>query len=230
MSQTWVCHSAESGRFCASGDRPDRAPAGCSYGYLSGRVPRMLLGCLGCRKRPKVSSQATCLDFVEVAIHSDRHRYGAAESDPAFEPIEAELAKQPVITGPAIVLHGDSDGVSPPRSSERHDRFFTGPYEQRVVPLHSVPARHWHRFPYRCQLSERAGAARWGAEGLRARRRQRQSESIPFLPNCGTTLYWEGDRNPAVSGVAVGAFDIPASENSPMNATPTMPSTSVIPR
>src|ERR1700720_497193 len=99
MSQTWVCHSAESGRFCASGDRPDRAPAGCSYGYLSGRVPRMLLGCLGCGKRPKVSSQATCLDFVEVAIHSDRHRYGAAESDPAFEPIEAELAKQPVITG-----------------------------------------------------------------------------------------------------------------------------------
>ena len=29
-----------------------------------------------------------------------------------------------------------------------------------------------------------------------------------FCPNCGTTLYWEGDRNPAVCGVAVGAFDI----------------------
>ena len=28
--------------------------------------------------------------------------------------------------------------------------------------------------------------------------------------NCGTTLYWEGDRNPAVCGVAVGAFDISA--------------------
>jgi hypothetical protein len=27
---------------------------------------------------------------------------------------------------------------------------------------------------------------------------------------CGTTLYWEGDRNPAVCGVAVGAFDISA--------------------
>jgi pimeloyl-ACP methyl ester carboxylesterase len=54
---------------------------------------------------------------------------------PHFEPIEAELAKQPVITGPAIVLHGDSDGVSPPRSSERHDRFFTGPHQRRVVPI-----------------------------------------------------------------------------------------------
>ena len=28
-----------------------------------------------------------------------------------------------------------------------------------------------------------------------------------FCPNCGSTVYWEGDRNPAVCGVAVGAFD-----------------------
>ena len=59
-----------------------------------------LAACLGCGKRPKVSSQATCLDFVEVAIHSYRHRYGAAESDPAFDRIEVELAKQPVNHGP----------------------------------------------------------------------------------------------------------------------------------
>ena len=31
-----------------------------------------------------------------------------------------------------------------------------------------------------------------------------------FCPNCGTTVYWEGDRNPAVCGVAVGAFDTAA--------------------
>jgi hypothetical protein len=31
-----------------------------------------------------------------------------------------------------------------------------------------------------------------------------------FCPNCGSTLYWEGDRNPAVYGVAVGAFDTSA--------------------
>ena len=100
-----------------------------------------LAACLGCGKRPKVSSQATCLDFVEVAIHSHRHCYGAAESDPAFDRSEVELAKQPVITVPTIVLHGDSDGVSPPRSSERHDRFFTGPHQRRVVPIagHFLP-------------------------------------------------------------------------------------------
>ena len=102
---------------------------------------RMLLGCLPCGKRPKVSSQATCPDFVEVAIDSYRHRYGAAESDPAFEPIEAELGRQPVITVPTIVLHGESDGVSPPEPSERHDRFFSEPYQRRVVPIagHFLP-------------------------------------------------------------------------------------------
>ena len=31
-----------------------------------------------------------------------------------------------------------------------------------------------------------------------------------FCPDCGSNLYWEGDRDPAVCGVAVGAFD-PAS-------------------
>jgi len=31
-----------------------------------------------------------------------------------------------------------------------------------------------------------------------------------FCPNCGSTVYWEGDRNPAVGGVAVGAFDTSA--------------------
>ena len=80
-------------------------------------------------------------DFVEVAIHSYRHRYGAAEGDPAFEEIEAELARQPVITVPTIVLHGECDGVSPAQSSDLHHRFFTGSYQRRVVPIagHFLP-------------------------------------------------------------------------------------------
>jgi pimeloyl-ACP methyl ester carboxylesterase len=80
-------------------------------------------------------------DLVEVVIHSYRHRYGAAQGDPAFERIEVELASKPVITVPTIVLHGESDGVSPPQSSERHDRFFSGPYQRRFVPVagHFLP-------------------------------------------------------------------------------------------
>jgi pimeloyl-ACP methyl ester carboxylesterase len=80
-------------------------------------------------------------DFVDVSIHSYRHRYKAAEGDPALEHIEAELAKRPVITVPTIVLHGESDGVSPPQSSEAHAPHFTGPYRRLVVPVagHFLP-------------------------------------------------------------------------------------------
>jgi len=28
-----------------------------------------------------------------------------------------------------------------------------------------------------------------------------------FCPNCGTSLYWESDRNPLTCGIAGGAFD-----------------------
>src|ERR1700720_1698929 len=63
------------------------------------------------------------------------------------ERIEAELAKQPVITVPTIVLHGESDGVSPPQSSERHDRFLyrprmpiAGHFLPREPPEAVVPA------------------------------------------------------------------------------------------
>jgi pimeloyl-ACP methyl ester carboxylesterase len=80
-------------------------------------------------------------DFVEVVIHSYRHRYRAAPGDPALEPIEERLAACPPITVPAIVLHGGADGVDPSEGSERHGRFFTGPYERRVVPVagHFLP-------------------------------------------------------------------------------------------
>ncbi len=80
-------------------------------------------------------------DFVPVVIQSYRHRYGAAQGDPALEPIEVRLAAQPRIAVPTIVLHGGADGVDPAEDSEGDARFFTGPYERRVVPVagHFLP-------------------------------------------------------------------------------------------
>jgi pimeloyl-ACP methyl ester carboxylesterase len=80
-------------------------------------------------------------DFVEVVIQSYRHRFGYAPGDPALEWMEAELAAQPRISVPTIVLHGADDGVAPAGQSERHDRFFTGPYRREVVPGagHNLP-------------------------------------------------------------------------------------------
>jgi pimeloyl-ACP methyl ester carboxylesterase len=85
-------------------------------------------------------------DFVDIVIQSYRHRYGLAPGDPALQPIEDRLAAQPPIIVPTIVLHGACDGVSLPDSSEAHARFFTGPYQRRVVPVaghflpHEAPA------------------------------------------------------------------------------------------
>ena len=80
-------------------------------------------------------------DFVEIVIHSYRHRHRAATGDPALEAIERRLAERPPITVPTIVLHGAADGVDPAEGSARHARFFTGPYERRVIPVagHFLP-------------------------------------------------------------------------------------------
>ncbi|HZS81302.1 MAG TPA: alpha/beta hydrolase [Stellaceae bacterium] len=81
-------------------------------------------------------------DFVDIVIHSYRHRYGAAPGDPALAAIEARLAAQPPIAVPTIVLHGAADGVDPAEGSARHARHFTGPYARRVVPVagHFLPS------------------------------------------------------------------------------------------
>ncbi len=80
-------------------------------------------------------------DFVDVVIHSYRHRHNAAPGDPSLQPIEDRLAATPAITVPSIVLHGEADGVDPPASSQRAASHFTGPYQRRVIPVagHFLP-------------------------------------------------------------------------------------------
>jgi pimeloyl-ACP methyl ester carboxylesterase len=74
-------------------------------------------------------------DFVEIVIHSYRHRYGAAAGDPSLKAIEQQLIGQPRITVPTIVLHGECDGVHPPGLSEGQEKLFSAHYERRVIPL-----------------------------------------------------------------------------------------------
>lgn len=73
-------------------------------------------------------------DFVAVTIQSYRHRYGYALGDPAVEAIEQQLASQPKIVVPAIILQGEADGVQPPEASEKQVSFFTDPVQRRVLP------------------------------------------------------------------------------------------------
>ncbi len=80
-------------------------------------------------------------DFVDVVIQSYRHRHQNAPGDPALADVEARIAKQPAITVPTIVLHGEADGVGPVASSATHAKHFTNSYERRVIPVagHFLP-------------------------------------------------------------------------------------------
>jgi pimeloyl-ACP methyl ester carboxylesterase len=72
-------------------------------------------------------------DFVDIVIHSYRHRHGNAPGDSRFDEIERRLAKRPPITVPTIVLHGGDDGVSVSRWSERELSLFPAGTPRHVV-------------------------------------------------------------------------------------------------
>ena len=108
-------------------------------------------------------------DFVDVVIHSYRHRFGYVPGDPALAAIERKLRPaKPPIGVPAITLQGEAPGTTPPEASIGHARFFTGAYQRRTIPLvgHTVSAGSPAR--------DRAGGDRVGARlsdrGLRKRR------------------------------------------------------------
>ena len=80
-------------------------------------------------------------DFVEIVIHSYRHRYGGIPGDPAYDKIEEELADQPDITVPSIILLGQDDGVDPPLAKDKDAPHFTGDYERQIISAagHNLP-------------------------------------------------------------------------------------------
>ena len=55
--------------------------------------------------------------------------------------IERQLAERPPIKVPTIVLHGEGDGIATARGSASQSRFFTGPYQYKLIPVigHDVP-------------------------------------------------------------------------------------------
>jgi pimeloyl-ACP methyl ester carboxylesterase len=80
-------------------------------------------------------------DFVEVVIHSYRHRFGLVPGDPAYAPIEQRLAAQPVISVPSVTFDGADDGVRGPADSSAHAHQFSGRRSHRIVPGvgHNLP-------------------------------------------------------------------------------------------
>jgi pimeloyl-ACP methyl ester carboxylesterase len=80
-------------------------------------------------------------DYVDIVIHSYRHRYGLVDGDPRYADIQRKLAALPPITVPAITLDGEGDGVAPATDGRASAAKFTGRRIHRKIPRagHNLP-------------------------------------------------------------------------------------------
>ena len=80
-------------------------------------------------------------DYVDVVIHSYRHRFGLADGDPHYADIQRRLAALPAISVPAITLDGDGDGVAPATDGTPQATRFSSRRIHRVIPRagHNLP-------------------------------------------------------------------------------------------
>jgi len=107
-------------------------------------------------------------DFVDVVIHSYRHRFGLADGDPAYADIERRLATQPPIRVAAVTLDGATDGVNFGTAS--HARKFLGAHAHRVLAGagHNLPQERPRDFA-QAVLDARTMALSGGAAALEIR-------------------------------------------------------------
>jgi pimeloyl-ACP methyl ester carboxylesterase len=73
-------------------------------------------------------------DYVEVVVHSYRHRLGFSPGFAPYDDLERRLATLPAITVPAITLDGDADGVVVATDGKSSAGKFTSGREHRILP------------------------------------------------------------------------------------------------
>ena len=80
-------------------------------------------------------------DFVDVVVHSYRHRFGYAAGDPGLEGIEGRLAELPTLVSKTVVLIGGVDGVAQSILIENEKKRFMRHVGQKIVPDvgHNLP-------------------------------------------------------------------------------------------
>lgn len=80
-------------------------------------------------------------DYVDIVIHSYRHRLGLAPGYPDYDAAEKKLALIPPISVPAITLDGVTDGVVAATDGSSSAARFTGPRSHRQIPGtgHNLP-------------------------------------------------------------------------------------------
>lgn len=80
-------------------------------------------------------------DYVDVVIHSYRHRYGVVEGDPHYADLQRRLAALPVIAVPTITLDGADDGVTAAADGSASAAKYTARLAYRVIAGagHNIP-------------------------------------------------------------------------------------------
>jgi pimeloyl-ACP methyl ester carboxylesterase len=80
-------------------------------------------------------------DYVDVVIHSYRHRLGTAPGYPQYAELERRLAALPVIKVPTITLDGEADGVIAATDGKSTAARFDSNRRHRTVPNvgHNLP-------------------------------------------------------------------------------------------
>jgi pimeloyl-ACP methyl ester carboxylesterase len=80
-------------------------------------------------------------DYVDVVIHSYRHRLGLAPGYPQYADVEAKLAALPVITVPTVTLGGEANGIIPASDGRSSAAKFSGRRIHHRVPNagHALP-------------------------------------------------------------------------------------------
>ena len=80
-------------------------------------------------------------DFVDVVVHSYKHRFGIVAGDPKFDLIEKDLSKQPTISVPSITIDGETDGVSGLSNITKIKQKFSSHVRHQILPNigHNVP-------------------------------------------------------------------------------------------
>ena len=72
-------------------------------------------------------------DYVDIVVHSYRHRLGLAPGCADYERLGSVLAEQPRNTVPTVTLDGLADGNFPATDGASSARHFTGPRLHRQV-------------------------------------------------------------------------------------------------
>ena len=79
-------------------------------------------------------------DFVDVVVHSYRHRFGLVDGDPDYDATEKRISERPAVTVPTVVLDTEHDGLPSRPTAGEHEDHFTQLVAHRLVDAgHGLP-------------------------------------------------------------------------------------------